>query len=522
MNKTKENFKVLFISINNVWRYGNIGMDQLLGYLRNKGFNIDIEYYSNKTKAEDIVGAISMEYDLYAFSVNSSNYNKCCDIAREIKNKNESALIDFGGGYPTRYYKEIISENKFVDFIVLGDGEKPTEYLLEILIENKLLQHNLDIKHDSIATPYDTDNKKDYLNTDITWSPAYDYYIGDSYNRNSRKVHCIQTKNNICTGNCSFCTERHGKITYKNIDDIVEQIEYVSKTFGVKKIFFTDDNILDPNTEIAKKRMFELCEKLKSKNLNLAYQCYMKANSINDTPLDNKLLEIMREVGFVEVFIGIESGNQRDLVLYNKYTSIKDNYKIIELLKKHNIFPILGFISFNPYSSKKSIKENFEFLCNVECTYLFNYLYSFVVINKYTDLYDKVSKDGLLIDNNHHMDVKYKYENQEVESILNYVRNEMLPKLNKLDYELDWVTYSMLEHEIWYKDIKRYSKKLSELKKKNIQVIKEYLGILFIDFDLEKFKEVEDEFWNHFIKQECILKEIYDYYISLHNSKIGY
>ena len=146
----------------------------------------------------------------------------------------------------------------------------------------------------------------------------------------------------------------------------------------------------------------------------------------------------MREVGFVEVFIGIESGNQSDLNLYNKYTSVKDNYKIIDLLKKYNIFPILGFISFNPYSSKKSIKENFEFLCNVECTYLFNYLYSFVVINKYTDLYNKTSKEGLLIDDEkQYLDVKYKYKNKEVEEVLDYVRNKMIPKLNKLDYELD-------------------------------------------------------------------------------------
>lgn len=87
--------------------------------------------------------------------------------------------------------------------------------------------------------------------------------------------------------------------------------------------------------------MFELCEKLKSKNLNLAYQCYMKANSIDDTPLDNRLLKIMREVGSVEVFIGIESGNQSDLDLYNKYTSVRDNYKIIYLLKSITYFIFL-------------------------------------------------------------------------------------------------------------------------------------------------------------------------------------
>lgn len=518
MNEIIKDYKILFISINNVWRYGNVGMDQLLGYLRGKGFNIDIKYFSNKTKVEDIMNNINLNYDLYAFSVNSSNYIKCCKISKKIKEYNNDAIIDFGGGYPTRYYREILNENKFIDYMVLGDGEKPTEYLFNMLIKNKFLNEDIKIKNNSIVTPFDIEGKKDYFNTNITWHPAYDYYINDTSRRNSRKVHCIQTKNNVCTGNCSFCTERHGKITYKSIDDIVEEIEYVSSTFGVKKIFFTDDNILDPNNEIAKKRIFDLCKKLKEKNLNLAYQCYIKANSIHDTSMDNELLKMMHDTGFVEVFVGVESGNEEDLKLYNKFTTVEDNYKAIELLKKHGIFPIIGFISFNPYSSRDTISKNFEFLCNIECTYLSNYLYSFVVINKYTDLYDKIKNDNLLIDTeDKYLDVSYKYQDCEIEKVLNYIRYEMLPKLKQIQYELDWVTYSMLEHEIWFKDIKDYSGVLEELKKDNIDIIKKYLGILFIEFDIEKFKNVEDEFWSYFTNQEHTLKKIYDYYISLHN-----
>ena len=54
MLKRYDSLKTLFISINNVWRYGNIGMDQLTGYLRSKGFSIDIQYFSNKTLDSEI------------------------------------------------------------------------------------------------------------------------------------------------------------------------------------------------------------------------------------------------------------------------------------------------------------------------------------------------------------------------------------------------------------------------------------------------------------------------------------
>lgn len=517
MNKS---IQVLFVSINNTWRYGNMGFDQLLGYLRNKGFNIKIAYYRNKTTAEEIYNDIRLKgmFDVYAFSVNSSIYEKCIDISEKIKVGVKSAKIVFGGGYPTRYYREILSrDGEIIDYVIIGDGEAPTEYLFDKLEKNIFWGDELIVNHSSIALLNDVENKKEYFNTIIDWYPAFDYYEKDDIHTNSRKVHCIQIKNNICTGNCSFCTERHGKVIYKKITDIVEQIKYVHNTFGVKKFFFTDDNILDPNNERAKQHLKDLCDSIRKCNLNVAFQCYIKALSLGDIENDHKLLDIMYEVGFREIFVGIEAGNQDDLDLYNKYTTVKQNRDIIRLIEQHGIFPIIGYIAYNPYSSRKTIRDNFLYLCDIECTYLHNYLYSFVVINKYTSLYDSIKKDGLLVsDDDEYLDVKYDYKNKDIIEVLNYVKNEMLPVLRTINYELDWVIYSMMEHEIWYKNINDYKSILLKQKKIDAKWIRDKLSFLFIEFNVDEFRKVEQEFWNHFRNEEVLLKEIYNYYISLH------
>ena len=95
-------------------------------------------------------------------------------LQKKLRTKKEYVIIDFGGWYPTRYYREIVYENKLIDYIALGNEEKSTEYLLEHLIKNKFFQCNLEIKHYSIVTPFDIDNKKDYFNTNIRWGPSYD------------------------------------------------------------------------------------------------------------------------------------------------------------------------------------------------------------------------------------------------------------------------------------------------------------------------------------------------------------
>ena len=71
-------------------------MDQLLGYLRNKGFYIDIAYYRHKQGIENISAHLANKrgYSIYGFYVNSSNYAMCCAIAKNIKNYDNYFIIN--------------------------------------------------------------------------------------------------------------------------------------------------------------------------------------------------------------------------------------------------------------------------------------------------------------------------------------------------------------------------------------------------------------------------------------------
>lgn len=515
MDKTK--YRIILISINSAWKHGNIGIDQLGGYLREKKYNVDMGYFHIKDDIIDIYNKLKDKYIFFGFSITNSNYKKCIDLADLLKQNNKNVVIDFGGGYVTRYYREVFSEVKSLDFITLGDGEEPTDYLLQNLIANQNYKENNFTGHKSVVSRFDMKNKIQNLNGKVSHLPVFDYYEKDTNSRNSRKVHCVQTKNNVCTGNCSFCTERHGKVVYKDIDVIIQQIKIVHNKFGVHKIFFTDDNIFDPNDNNGKEHVKNLCLELKKLDFKMSYQCYCKANSLKDTSEDRGILSLMKEVGFVEVFVGIESGNMEDLKLYNKRTTVEENYNIIRLLYQYKLIPIMGFIGFNPYTTYKKMEKNFKFLCDIKCTFLPNYLYCFVDVNKYTSLYNKIKNDGLILsDDKEYTSVKYTYQNNEVIEILDYIRNVMIPKLKLIDYELDWVIYSYEECLVWGKNIKDFSNILNEYKNEDFNIINNFLKILFVEHDLSKFKKVENEFWNHFKKRQEPLREIYNYLINFH------
>ena len=94
----------------------------------------------------------------------------------------------------------------------------------------------------------------------------------------------------------------------------------------------------------------------------------------------------------------------------------------------------------------------------------------------------------------------------------------MLPKLNALNYEVDWVYYSYLEHKIWFQNINNYDNIFESLKQEITYAIKKYLSVLFIEYNVEKFKSVANDFWDIVHKQEEKLEEIYKYLISLHKN----
>lgn len=503
--------KILLISISSSWRYSNLGIDQIAGYLLTKEIPTSILYHHRGYNFDDIISKLDFEYEYFGFSVTSANYKCCCEIARYIKTINNKSKIIFGGGYPSLFYNEIYKDFKELDYIILGDGEKP--------IESILLNSIDDSTNFSIVTPNELLNKHNYCNGKIDYHPVYNYFSTDSKRRNRRKEYLIQTKNNVCTGQCTFCTEKKGKVYFKDIDHLVEEIEYVSGNFSLKKFFITDDNIFDPQTVESKERIKLFCEKIISRNINVIFKCYIKAFSMSDTEEDNNLLSIMYKAGFRNFFIGIESGNQQDLDLYNKKTTINDNETILKLLDRHNIIPQIGFININPYSTLDTLKENFNFLIKSKMNNIFMYVCSYLRVYKYTDIHLKMKLDNLLIDEYDYLDDKslYLFKDEKVSKIFWFIKENLYDEVRNFDYEFDPLL-------CFYEECKRINDKVKILEKdfndmRTIQLskIKEYFVHIYVHNDLDTAKKLTPVFLDFFKSQQLIMHQLHakilEYYV---------
>ena len=413
--------KILLVSIMLYPQYPNSGIDHVAGFLRSKGFAVDISYFHNDNSLEDVKKQIKYDYDYYGFSVDIKNVDRCMSMADYIKKKTD-AKIWFGGAYVACCYKNLFEDCKGVDYIILGGGEEPLFYLLT---HKSREEHD---KHPNIATRTSLDGKVYNENKLLDYKVAEDYFIRYPASKGVY-TYCLMTKNNTCGGRCTFCINwcierERDKFYFRDNKAILDEIEHMYHKYNITHYFFIDDDLLDPDTREAKNRIKDLCKAIIDSKIRITMTGYTKANALSFCQEDEELLDVMREAGFVSLFVGIESGSQADLNLFHKQANVNDNRVVLPLLYKHKIKPEYEMITFHPYTTIDSLRENFLFLRDVKSYNYRHYSLTGVSIYQNTELWRQAVKDNILTDEYSYKNPDaYRYINKDVAYMAEFVKN---------------------------------------------------------------------------------------------------
>lgn len=160
-----------------------------------------------------------------------------------------------------------------------------------------------------------------------------------------------------CPYNCKFCAVRN---LYRNkpfsmrkrrIEDVVDEIEILNKSFGVRHI-----RILDELFTYDRERVDKFCYLLHKKDLDLNMWCYSRVDTIDLTMLTD-----LKSVGVNWVAYGIESFEQETLDLMDKKTKVEDFSYAIESARQAGINIIGDFIAGFPNDSYPSLERLYKY-----------------------------------------------------------------------------------------------------------------------------------------------------------------
>lgn len=368
-----------------------LGLAYVAAVLEKNGVKVDIVDCSFYSSIDKSVARILRDSPMIVgISTPTLLYSNALRIAEEIK-KHSSTFVCLGGPHPTIFPRETVSCRN-VDFAVIGEGEIT---FLELVNALQKYGDTADIqgiafyngKEVIVNPPRNHVQDLDLLPFPARHLLPMESYIGFNLLYYGRPATTIIASRG-CSYNCSFCQPTLRKLFGKKVrsrspKNIVDEIEYLTKEYGIKLVTFHDDTFT-----LNKKWVITLCHEILNRGLRVEWICNSRANTV-----DEPLLTKMKEAGCIELRIGVESGNQWVLDnILRKGISVDQIRRAFRLMKKCGFKRRWAFFMIgSPGETREMAMRSMELAREIEPTHV---NVSITVPLPGTDLWNIASKYG--------------------------------------------------------------------------------------------------------------------------------
>lgn len=444
----------------------HIGLGYIANSLSQKNYDykiIDGHFfdYSIEEMAKRI---LDEKFDVIGFSVVYSNFRDTIEIIDLIKKMNPNIFVFLGGQHVSFCAKEILINNKNVDLIMCGEGEFTTIELMEYLEGKKELEEIQGITYRSNYARMIRENAWRQPRTRIE---DYGEIKRDVLDEGLQKG--LTCSLNIMAGrgcifNCSFCTGNRIFNPYKNCswrvsiaENIVKNLKDLIRKYNKYDNLYEIVNFCDLNfineTKDGLKWIDDFTNLMKQENLDIWFYVMTRVDSIVN---QQKRMKQLRDCGLVQVEMGLESGNDQGLAVYNKHISTSQSIKAVNLLRKLRIdFGMSGFIMYHPYITLDELRKNSEFLMKIEYWKVL-FLYTKMALYPGAEITEQVKKTNLLYDTYSHYEVyDYRFQDERIEVLYNSI-------VEKIPFEIlneysESISYIELQMTLNYRKLERIS-----------------------------------------------------------------
>ncbi|PWT92627.1 MAG: B12-binding domain-containing radical SAM protein, partial [Acidobacteria bacterium] len=359
--------KVLFIAMpdnascfDQVMKMPNLGVCSISGSLPQ---DVDVKILDLTLKNQRIsktVGKVIQDYapDVVGLSSMSFQFQTAARLARFIKQIAPNTKIAVGGYHVTLMYREVAesADGEFLDFIIRAEGELIFSQLMEALKRNEVELCGINgLSFRKQNGEWIHNEQAPLLDVSKIPLPRRDVRILNNFHYLRRTFDVSETSRG-CTYPCTFCsiTRMYGKSFREYpIERIIEDLKILKKR-GTHGVFFVDDNIT-----LNVPRIKVLCEEIIRNDLHSID--YLTQATVNGIASDPELSVMMAKAGFKFVFLGIESGNKKDLDLFKKSHICARTREAVQYLQRNKIIVLGGFIIANPPDNKEDVKAVFQY-----------------------------------------------------------------------------------------------------------------------------------------------------------------
>lgn len=349
-----------------------LGLMYISAYLEKEG--IDNEIIDIKSQEpEDIILEKTIEeikkydFDIIGINCMCTEVAVVKEIANQIKKIKPSAKVVLGGPHPTSHSEQFLDAYKFIDYIVIGEGEITFTELVKSIRENKNISKVKGIVRLTKTRVVRNKPRELMQNLDELPFPAYHKVDMKMYTRPSSwgsrpillSLFWVFTSRG-CPYRCKFCVAHtlFGRgIRQRSVNNVVDEIELLKNKYKIDGIFIYDESFT-----VNRERVIAICKEIIKRKLNIVWGCQTRVNLINED-----ILPWMRKAGCLQVDFGIESGNQRVLNYIQKDQSVTQIKKAVKLCQKYELRVFANFMCNLPTETEKELNDSVKLAKELNC-----------------------------------------------------------------------------------------------------------------------------------------------------------
>lgn len=394
-------------------RAESLGLGYIAAVLRRDGH--EVEVFDAQLKMLDVRSTITevcgQEFDCLGVTAMHQDRDVLISVIQGIRKQKNDAIILAGGYFPTLDTARFFSQCPEVDIVVRGEGETVASDVF-----GRIGRGEDWAEAPGIAYVRDGETIMNPLPELISDLDSLPFPARDALGQGVSSEWASVASGRGCYNSCSFCSVNsfyrlsggHAP-RFRDPVKVVDEIESIMASHDIRKFTFIDDDFIGPGK--SRERAVRIAEEIIARKLGVELSCECRADEV-----DEDILKLLKEAGVSGIFLGIESGVQRQLDTYNKRITVEQNKRAIELVRKLGFKMQPGFIPFDPYLTFDELQENMQFARDVN-------LWEGkagptpvkVVLFPGVPLIDKVREDGLLVDNG--KDFDYTFQDPSIAAI---------------------------------------------------------------------------------------------------------
>jgi anaerobic magnesium-protoporphyrin IX monomethyl ester cyclase len=335
----------------------------------------------------DLVGVSAI------FSAKDFDAKNVCRLAKQVFPEVPTVL---GGPHAGAAHREIMANERAVDFVIIGEGEESFPAFLESLQSGEGFGgiDGLGYRERGLVC---TNKKTQYIqDLDLIPFPARDladmeryFRLGLAHDRCRYRPFTQMITSRGCPFKCTFCAlgNHWGPVQrWRSVANVLAEIDVLVSDYGVREIHFEDDNFT-----ANKSRALGIFQGLQEREYKIAWTV---PTGMAVASLDEELLAKMAASGCYSVTLAIESGNQGVLTkLMRKPVNLKKVPALVEAIRTQGMLAKGFFMLGYPGETKDTIRQTVDFARSLELDWAFFFITTPL---PYTEMYEMALRESYI------------------------------------------------------------------------------------------------------------------------------